>query len=213
MEQAQDKYSVAWLKLAEYVSRGQKERALGVYRLLAHSFDNQAIAHQLEGDILLACNEKESAIIQYDQAAQAYQERGEFTQALAVYDHILLLQPSVDILTHMIELSSQLDDHTQMLEYMRHMGHYLLKKQELAQLFEIIETYNLSHEQHAVLLIELLFISINDAAIERHMKLQLINHIVTYIAHDSYTVQQFLMQLKSRDESLHAYARAQMRKD
>jgi hypothetical protein len=37
MKQTQvDKHTIAWFKIAECVSRGEKERALGVYRLLSH---------------------------------------------------------------------------------------------------------------------------------------------------------------------------------
>ena len=49
-----DKYNVAWFKLAECVARGEKEKALGVYRLLVHSLDEPAFIRQLEGDLLLA---------------------------------------------------------------------------------------------------------------------------------------------------------------
>ena len=36
---------------SQCVARKEKERALGVYRLLSHSFDDLAFARQLEGDI------------------------------------------------------------------------------------------------------------------------------------------------------------------
>ncbi len=59
------KYTIAWFKLAECVSRGEKERALGVYRLLSHSLDDSALVCQLEGDIFLSFNDKQQAVTNY----------------------------------------------------------------------------------------------------------------------------------------------------
>ena len=91
-----DKYNVAWFKLAEFVARGEKERALGLYRLLAHSFDDEALAHQLEGDLLLAFND-DGAVKCYVDAAKYYQKAHRFVQAAAVYEHILSLQPRTEM--------------------------------------------------------------------------------------------------------------------
>lgn len=82
-----DKYSVAWFKLAEFVSRGEKERALGLFRLLAHSFEDSALAAQLEGDLLVAF-EDPTALDAYEKAACGYKETGRLLQAAAVYEHL-----------------------------------------------------------------------------------------------------------------------------
>ena len=87
-----DKYNVAWFKLAEFVGRGEKERALGLYRLLVHSFNDQALALQLEGDILLSFNDM-NALEKYGSAALLYQERGRFIEAVAIYEHMIMLKP------------------------------------------------------------------------------------------------------------------------
>ena len=58
-----DKYNIAWFRLAECVSRGEKERALGVYRLLAHSFGDEAFAHQLMGDLLLSFDDAQALAV------------------------------------------------------------------------------------------------------------------------------------------------------
>jgi len=88
-----DKYTIAWFKIADCVSRGEKERALGVYRLLSHSFNDDAIARQLEADIYLACNEQERAISLYRQAVEAYAKSQRFLEAAAVCEHLILLLP------------------------------------------------------------------------------------------------------------------------
>ncbi len=88
-----EKYTIAWFKLAECVSRGEKERGLGVYRLLSHSFDDQAYAQQLEGDLLLAFKDQKKAIEKYRQAAKWYKKEGRKFEAAAVYEHLRTLEP------------------------------------------------------------------------------------------------------------------------
>lgn len=87
-----DKYNVAWFKLAECVSRREKERALGVYRLLAHSFGDEAFAHQLMGDLLSAFDDQQ-AIESYKKAAQLYQDDARWLEAAAVYEHLAYIEP------------------------------------------------------------------------------------------------------------------------
>jgi len=89
-----DKYSVAWFKLAECVTRGEQERAFGVYRLLAHSFEDKAFALQLAGDLYLAFSDSASAVAKYEMAAQLYQESGRTGEAAAVYEHLYTISPA-----------------------------------------------------------------------------------------------------------------------
>ena len=79
-----NKYNIAWFKLAECVSRGEKERALGVYRLLSHSLDDEAFVYQLEGDILLAFGDSLGAIQRYVYALQTYKRYTRFVEAAAI---------------------------------------------------------------------------------------------------------------------------------
>ena len=88
-----DKYNVAWFKLAECVSRGEKERALGVYRLLAHSFGDEAFAYQLMGDLLLSFDDAQ-AIAKYQEAADRYTQEERWLEAAAVYEHLLTFDPT-----------------------------------------------------------------------------------------------------------------------
>lgn len=86
-----DKHTIAWFRIAECVSRGEKERALGVYRLLSHSLEDSAYARQLEGDILLACHDISAATQRYYSAFELYQKSNRLLQACCVADHLLLL--------------------------------------------------------------------------------------------------------------------------
>lgn len=87
-----NKYSVAWFKLAEFVSRGEKERALALYKLLMHAIDDRAFALQLEGDLLLAFDDAR-ATDAYEQAAWEYIKTNRYQQAIAIYEHITALVP------------------------------------------------------------------------------------------------------------------------
>jgi hypothetical protein len=89
-----DKYNVAWFKLAECVSRGEKERALGVYRLLAHSLHDSAFARQLQGDIFIAFHDSTSACQHYYAAAELYDKDGRVLEAAALGEHLVTLQPN-----------------------------------------------------------------------------------------------------------------------
>ncbi|HLB93814.1 MAG TPA: hypothetical protein VJJ81_01065 [Candidatus Babeliales bacterium] len=89
-ETVQNKRSLAWFKLTEFVIRGEKERALGIYRLLALSIDNKAFAQQLEGDLLLAFDDP-VAEEKYLEAAQLYLEAQQPAIAIAIYEHLINL--------------------------------------------------------------------------------------------------------------------------
>lgn len=89
-----EKYTVAWYKIAECVSRGEKERALGVYRLLSHSFNDTAVARQLEGDIYLSFADRDQAMSLYEQAGNLYKKDKRLLEAAAIYEHLVLLSPN-----------------------------------------------------------------------------------------------------------------------
>jgi|SRR4030095_2847356 tetratricopeptide (TPR) repeat protein len=92
MKQMQfNKNTIAWFKIAEYVSRGEKERALGVYRLLSYSFNDDAVARQLEADIYFSFSEYDSAIVLYRQAMDLYQKSNRVLEAVAVCEHLIVM--------------------------------------------------------------------------------------------------------------------------
>lgn len=95
---------VAWFKLADLITRKEKEKALILYRLLSHSFDDKAYALQVEGDILWSL-EDEVALDKYRQAAYLYKKEKKLVAATAVYEHLLTLQPNnYDFLSTLIIL-------------------------------------------------------------------------------------------------------------
>ena len=102
-------HNIAWFKLADIVSRGEKERALSVYKLLMHSIADQAFAYQLEGDILLAFDDN-AAIDRYHCAANLYKKHRNYQKAIAVYEHAALFKNDVKILEALLDVYDVLGD-------------------------------------------------------------------------------------------------------
>ena len=132
-----DTYSIAWFKLADCIARGEKERALGVFRLLSHSFDDSALAAQLYGDILRSFKDP-AAREKYEQAAQLYRERKRWIEAAAVYEHIISLEPeNYDVRMELIELYQHLHIRSKVMQYVQELMDALLAKNEWQQAIEI----------------------------------------------------------------------------
>ena len=93
MEQgSSEKANVAWFKLAEFVSRGEKERALGLYRLLTHSLDDPAFIKKLEAELISHFDVQEAEALYVD-AAVLYKKRGQPEEAALIYEELTRLRP------------------------------------------------------------------------------------------------------------------------
>lgn len=93
MEQGSSEIAnVAWFKLAECVRRGEKERALGLYRLLVHSLDDQAFIKKLEAELLSPFNNEEAENL-YVEAADLYKKAGQTGESALIYEHLVRLSP------------------------------------------------------------------------------------------------------------------------
>ncbi len=134
------KYTIAWFKLAECVSRGEKERALGVYRLLSHSLDDSALVCQLEGDIFLSFNDNQQAEIHYYQAAQLYKKDNRILESAAVYEHLLTIQPEdKKYRTVIINLYNQLNIQSKVREHVIFLVDYLSQNEKFDEIERIME--------------------------------------------------------------------------
>lgn len=106
------KSSLAWFKLAEFVSRGERERALSVYRLLMHTVDDPAFAKQLEGD-LLSSFEQPGAFDSYMHAIELYRKNNKTAQAMAICEQVVRAFPTQPLfLDKLIELYQELPHST-----------------------------------------------------------------------------------------------------
>lgn len=159
MKHSSDKYNLAWFKLAECVVRGERERALGVYRLLAHSLDDRAVALQLEGDILLAFKDISVAVERYRLAAQAYVQAEKLHHAAAIYDHILLLQPdNHTCLVDSVRVYRQLSSPARLEAAIELIVRVLISTRELQHVDLYVQELG-AHSLHVSLLHERLFVA------------------------------------------------------
>lgn len=65
---------IAWFKLAEYVERKEKEKALALYRLLATSINNDAFGMHLLGALHQSFNDTQEAKDKFNLALDLYYE-------------------------------------------------------------------------------------------------------------------------------------------
>lgn len=93
-QQGQKERSVAWFKLADLIARGEREKALSVFRLLSHSLPDKAYVLQIEGDLLWFMEEQAACCEKYKQAAVLYQKEKRWVDAIAVYEHLYAIRPS-----------------------------------------------------------------------------------------------------------------------
>ena len=136
-----EKYNIAWFKLADCIARGEKERALGVYRLLSHSLDDKALACQLHGDILLSFND-DQAQEKYLQAAQLYQEDNRIVQAAAVYEHLVSMNPNaIEYKKVLVVLYQHLGIVSKVQEYGLNIIIYFIEMKDWHNAMASVDTY------------------------------------------------------------------------
>ena len=108
--QIQKEKSLAWFKLADLIARREREKALSVFRLLAHSLPDRAYVLQIEGDILWHLEDDKSAVEKYKAAAFLYQKEKRWIDAIAVYEHLFTQQPdAVEVLGSLIIFYAVID--------------------------------------------------------------------------------------------------------
>lgn len=54
--------NIAWFKLQDSLNRSEHEKAFNTYKLLSHSFKDDAFILQIKGDLHLFFNEKDEAM-------------------------------------------------------------------------------------------------------------------------------------------------------
>lgn len=147
-QQGQNERSLAWFKLADLIARGEREKALSVFRLLAHSLADKAYVLQIEGDILWFMDSTAS-IEKYKQAAFLYQKEKRWIDAIALQEHVLEMRPDAfDPLATLLILYALIDwpekfDHrfmTMMRLYKEHIIDNSQVEKALQALGKILET-------------------------------------------------------------------------
>ncbi|MFS8507366.1 MAG: hypothetical protein LVQ75_04750 [Candidatus Babeliales bacterium] len=79
--------NVAWFKLAEFIRRGEKERALSLYRLLTHSLPDKSFLKKLEADIWFVFDIQQAQLL-YEHAANLYKQDGKIMQSLLIFEKL-----------------------------------------------------------------------------------------------------------------------------
>lgn len=202
-----DKYNVAWFRLAEYISRGEKERALGVYRLLSHSLDDAAFMAQLEGDIYLSFADHATARDKYVQAAHLYEKEGRLLQAAAMYEHVVELYPrELEYRTAVVDLYKRLSIKSKVHRHACDALAHAIEHREWRKASEAIEQLDRHDELrghlHEQLALALLKAQAHQELMQEHIAAALTIFLVTNQRH----VQQFIAHLAAVDAAAHAYA-------
>lgn len=146
--QACESYTVAWFKLADFVARGEKERALTVLKLLMHSISIQeeAVPYQLEGDVLLAFDD-DAALDRYHIAANLYKKSGKIKQAASVYEHVSLFKQDERILEALCDVYFLLKNKIGMLDAFARLSKVCLQNNKFNLISHLYYRYLLeSHE-------------------------------------------------------------------
>lgn len=134
-----DKYNIAWFKLAEYASRGEKERAIGIYKLLVLSFDDVAFSYQLEGDLLMLFQD-ETALEKYIRASILYIKENRFIQAAGIYEHLTTLKPeNEEYLNKLIEIYENLNIEKNKIFTKKRLCKIHIKNNKLSDALEILK--------------------------------------------------------------------------
>lgn len=212
-----NKYNVAWFKLADCVSRGEKERALGVYRLLAHSLDDQALARQLEGDLLLAFQD-ERALDKYRQAISLYKQDDRILEAAAVYEHLITLNPKThEHLLDLIDLYKQLRITSKVHEHCHRLFKDALEKKQWDKAQECAGEYDKLGDWDAAALIheQLAFAMLEESDASQDLAMSEVQKVINAWLRtgDQQKLQQFLSKLKLIDEVVYALACEQMNEE
>jgi hypothetical protein len=201
-----DTYSVAWFRLAECISRREKERALGVYRLLSHSFENRAIKYQLEGDILLAFDDRLQAVDRYEKAAQAYLEQQEFSQAAAVYDHLFFISGKQSYVETVIALYAERKDAARVVRYLHHACQIMLQRNDVSAVAQVCDRFSADEHEHRAFITELTYRVLEDALIAEDMKSTMLKRTLKELGADVQALGIFLANIKAK--GLHFYQQA-----
>jgi len=142
---ASESYNVAWFKLADFVARGEKERALSVHRLLMHSVQDEAVPYQLEGDILLAFDD-EAALDKYHIAANLYKKSGKMKQAASVYEHVCLFKEDEKILEALLDLYMMLKEDKGLLNTFSRLSKVCLEHNNFGLISNLFHRYLLESD-------------------------------------------------------------------
>ncbi len=178
-----EKHQVAWFKLSEFIRRGEKERALGIYKLLMHTVDDSAFAKQLEGDLLLFFNDPNTAQ-SYLAAAQLYKKQHKLAQATAIYEHLVAQFPQNHaFLESLITCYLELNHPTRITLSFQRLINPLIQAQSLQTIIKAVDDISILLEKHerALLYSTLIIASVSHEKDEQEIIQPLIHKISKWL--------------------------------
>ncbi len=201
-----ESYSIAWFKLADFVARGEKERALNLLRLLMHSVSDKALTYQLEGDILRAFQDS-IAIDRYLMAAELYHKVGKIQQAISSYHHAISFQENEKTLLALLQIYLVLQNKTGILKSFSKFAQCLISTKSSQHLINVTYTIseNLSLELQIMLHTQLtISLLLNDPTYEKisdviKKTIDLFKQNLKINKKSSSNLQMFLTELKALD--------------
>lgn len=195
-------YNIAWFKLADFVARGEKERALSVYKLLMHSIADEAFAYQLEGDILLSFDDS-VAFDRYFMAAKIYQQDHNYHKAVAVYEHILLFTQDLHALQALLDLYDLLKDQIKFIHTYTRFANLAVAMKNFSLLINRLHLYLLTLSQvvQAELYGYTFFAFLQHDCMNPHIEVYLIQALDLYMKSESSDrLTKFMAKLKVKNE-------------
>jgi len=134
-----ERQSIAWFKLAEFVTRGEKERALSLFRLLTHSFADQAFIKKLEAEILASFDDGQ-AFSEYIQAAHLYRSKGQPIEAASIYETLVVFQPDrPEYCEKIISLFNELGHKEKTIQYQKQLCSLFLAQDRVDKAIAVFE--------------------------------------------------------------------------
>jgi hypothetical protein len=134
-----ERQNIAWFKLAEFVTRGEKERALSLFRLLTHSFADQAFIKKLEAEILASFDD-EQAFSEYIQAAHLYRTKGQSVEAVSIYETLVIFQPDrSEYCEKIISLFNELGHKEKKVQYQKQLCFLFLAQERVDKAIAVFE--------------------------------------------------------------------------
>ena len=202
-----NKYSVGWYKLAEFVVKKEKERALGILRLLAHSLNDSAFASQLEGDLLSSFQDPK-AVDCYVKAAQLFEKSSKTIEAVSVYEHLLTISPeTIEYLQKLLVLYQVLGNENKILASWGTLLDILVKKNMLKEVDELCVQSNMIFSNPLIIHQYVIFSFLRYGEFDRDILNYHIQRAIEYsMGLSDSNLNQFIARLAALDQEAHGFA-------
>lgn len=205
------KSNLAWFKLADFVVKGEKERALGVYKLLTHSVPDKAFCCQLEADIFLAFGD-EQAIDKYHAAANLYKKQGLYYKAIAVYEYVSLYMQDASILEALLDVYVHLKQFPEACATFARFADIQLVHDNFGSVMNTLHLLTLHHSSHVAgnLYAAFVFVLIKHQVSSKQVQFYIKHALDSFCEqkHPQADVQWFLEKLLDCDETMYDFAHA-----